>query len=72
MWNYGKPTISKRITQANYSSDIFSKYALVVPFKNKKGVKMTNTFQNILDESNRRPNNIWVDKGSKFYNRSIK
>ena len=26
----------------------------------------------MLDESNRNPNKIWVDKGSKFYNRSIK
>ena len=24
------------------------------------------------DESNRKPNTIWVDKGSKFYNRSMK
>ena len=28
--------------------------------------------QNILDESNRKPNKIWVDKGSEFYNRSMK
>ena len=26
----------------------------------------------ILDESNRKPNRIWVDKGSEFYNRSMK
>ena len=25
-----------------------------------------------LDESNRKPNKIWVNKGSKFYNRSMK
>ena len=25
-----------------------------------------------LDETNRQPNKIWVDKGSEFYNRSIK
>ena len=29
-------------------------------------------FKNILHESNRKPNKIWVDKGSKFYNRSMK
>ena len=33
---------------------------------------ITNAFQKILDESNRKPNKIWVDKGSEFYNRSIK
>ena len=25
-----------------------------------------------IDESNRKPNKIWVDKGSEFYNRSMK
>ena len=48
--------------------DIFSKYAWVVPLKHKKGVSIVNSFQKILKESNRRkPNKIWVDKGSKFY-----
>ena len=29
-------------------------------------------FQKILDESGHKPNKIWVDKGTKFYNRLIK
>ena len=29
-------------------------------------------FFKTLDESNRKPNKIWVDKGSEFYNRSMK
>ena len=33
--------------------DIFSKYAWVVPLKDKKGVSIVNTFQKILDDSNR-------------------
>ena len=33
---------------------------------------ITKAFQKILDESNCNPNKIWVDKGSKFYNRSMK
>ena len=40
--------------------------------KDKKGITITNAFQNILKESNHKPNKIWVDKGSEFYNRSIK
>ena len=28
------------------------------PLKNKKGITITNTFQKILDESNRKPNKI--------------
>ena len=53
-------------------TDIFSKYAWVVPLKDKKCITITNAFQKILDESNRKLNKMWVDKGSKFYNRSMK
>ena len=52
--------------------DIFSKYAWVVPLKDKKGVTIVTAFQSILKQSNRKPNNIWVDKGSQFYNASFK
>ena len=52
--------------------DIFSKYAWVVPLKDKKGVSIVTTFQSILKQSNRKPNKIWVDKGSEFYNASFK
>ena len=52
--------------------DIYSKFAWVIPLKAKKGITITNAFQKILDESNHKPNKIWVDKGSEFYNRSIK
>ena len=52
--------------------DIFSKYAWVVPLKDKKGVSIVDAFQKILDDSNRKPSKIWVDKGSKFYNSSFK
>ena len=51
---------------------IFSIYAWVIPLKDKKGITITNDFQNILNESNHKPNKIWVEKGSEFYNRSIK
>ena len=52
--------------------DIFSKYAWVVPLKNKKGGTIVNAFQKISDNSTRKPNKIWVDKGSEFYNNSFK
>ena len=53
-------------------TDIFSKCAWVVPSKDKKGVSIVNAFQKILNESDRKSNKIWVDKGSKFYNISFK
>ena len=52
--------------------DIFSKYAWVIPLKDKKGVSIVDAFQKILDDSNRKPNKILVDKGSEFYNNSFK
>ena len=48
--------------------DIFSKYAWVVPLKDKKGITITNAFQKILKESNSKTNKIWVDKGSEICN----
>ena len=52
--------------------DIFSKYAWVIPLKDKKAITITNVFQKILNESKHKPNKIWVDKGSEFYKRSTK
>ena len=46
--------------------DIFSKYAWVVPLKDEKGVSIVHAFQSIFKKSNRKPNKIWVDKGSEF------
>ena len=47
--------------------DLFSKSAWVVPLKDKKGATITNSFQNILNSSKRKPNKIWIDQGSEFY-----
>ena len=60
--------------------DIFSRYACIVPLKGKKDISIVNAFQKIVKESDRseakskgrRPNKIWVDKGSEFYNNSFK
>ena len=49
--------------------DIYSTYAWVIPLKDKKGI--TKAFQKFLEELNRKPKEIWVDKSSEFYNRSM-
>ena len=51
---------------------IISKYAWVIPLKDKIGITITNSFQKISKESNGKPNKIWVGKGNEFYNRSMK
>ena len=45
---------------------------MVYSFKRQKGIIITNALQKTLKESKRKPNKIWVDKGSEFYNRSTK
>ena len=51
--------------------DLFRKYVWVVLLKDKRGISIVNSFQNILDNSKRKPNKIWVDQGSEFYNNTI-
>ena len=52
--------------------DIFGKYTWFVPLKDKKGISLVKAFQIILKQSNRKPNKIWEDKGSEFYNAFFK
>ena len=40
--------------------DIFSKCTWVIPLKNKRGITITNTFQNNFKKSNRKQNKIWL------------
>ena len=51
--------------------DLFSKYAWVVPLKDEKGTSIVNAFQKIISEGTK-PNKIWVDQGSEFYNNCFK
>ena len=40
--------------------------------KDKKSFSVVDVFQKILNKSGRKPNKIWIDKGSEFYNSSFK
>ena len=53
------------------TTDLFSKYAWVVPLKDKRGISIVNAFQKIISKG-RKPNKIWVDQGSEFYNNTFK
>ena len=50
--------------------DLFSIYAWVIPMKDKKSTSIVNAFKKIISEG-RKPNKIWVDQGSEFYNKSF-
>ena len=51
--------------------DILRKDSWVIFLKDKKGITITNVCRKNLNESNHKPSKIWIDKGGKFYNRSI-
>ena len=40
--------------------------------KDKKGITITNAFHKILKQYDRKPSKTWIDKGSEFYNSSVK
>ena len=63
---------NKEIRYLLCAIDLFSKYAFVLPLKDKKGTTIVNAFQSVLDNSKRKPNKIWVDQGSEFYNTYFK
>ena len=48
--------------------DLYSKYAFVIPLKDKKGISVLNAFNKIIKQYNRKPSKIWVDQGGEFYN----
>ena len=47
--------------------DLLSKYAWIVPIKDEKGTSIVSAFQKIISEG-RKPQKIWFDQGSEFYN----
>ena len=47
---------------------MYSKYAFVIPLKDKKGISVLNAFDKIIKQYNRKPNKIWVDQREEFYN----
>ena len=49
--------------------DVFSKYAWSIPIRDKTGKNITEAFNKILKQSNRKPDKLWVDQGSEFFNR---
>ena len=51
--------------------DLFSKYAWVVPLKDKRGISIVNVFQKIISEG-KKTNKIWVDQEGEFYNTLFK
>ena len=63
--------IQQRIKYLLYAIDLLSKCVCVVPLKDKRGITIVNAFQKIISKE-RKPNKIWVDQDSEFYNNIFK
>ena len=50
-------------------TDVFTKNTWVKPLIDKKGKTVLNVFIKIVNESNRKPNKLWVDQGREFFNK---
>ena len=68
-------SLSKKNKDIKYllcAIDLYSKYAFVIPLKDKKGISIVNAFNKIIKQYNKKPNKIWVDQGGEFYNHVFK
>ena len=61
--------MNKNVKYLSCVMDVFIKYAWVKPFKNKSDKTVLNAFIEIVNESNRKPNKLWIDQGREFYNK---
>ena len=50
--------------------DGFSKYGWSIPLKDKTGKSVASALKTIFKE--RKPENLWIDKGKEFYNKDVK
>ena len=69
------PSLSRKNKGIKYvlcAIDLYSKDAFVIPLKDKKGISIVIAIDKIIKRSKRKPNKIWVDQGSEFYNRVFK
>ena len=51
--------------------DVFSKYGWMIPLKEKTGRSVANALRTIFNQSLRKPQKLWVDKGKEFYNKDV-
>ena len=63
------PSKNKNVKYLLCVIDVFSKYAWVKLLKDKKGKTVLDAFIKIVNESNHKPNKLWVDQGREFYNK---
>jgi len=77
LWQADLVSVQKLATRnKNYNFlltviDVLSRFAFVVPIKNKSGSQVTLGFKKIFEESNRQPKFLQTDFGKEFFNSSF-
>ena len=56
---------NKGIKYLLHAIDLLSKYAWVIPLKDKRGITIVNAFQKVVSKG-RKPNKIWIDQIGEF------
>ena len=54
------------VYKCNLEMDIYRKYVWVIPWKDKKDIIITNSFQKVLNDLGLKSNRIWVGQGCEF------
>ena len=57
------PLRNKNFKYLLCAMDVFTKYTWVKPLKDEKGKLAFNAFTETANESNRKPNKLWIDQG---------
>ena len=60
---------NKNVKYSLCTIDVFIKYAWVKALKDKKDKTVVNAFIEIVNETNCKPNKLWVDQRREFYNK---
>ena len=68
MLKYFYSSKNKNVKYLLCKIDVFTKYTGVKALKDKKSKTVLYTFIEIVNESNCKPNKLWVDQGKEFYN----
>ena len=61
--------LNKRYRYLITCFDIFSKFAWVIPLKDKRGITIKNALEKIFNK--RKPKLLWTDRGTEFYNKQV-
>ena len=64
-------SFNRNVEYVLFLTDVFTKYAWVNPWKDKNAKTVLHGFIEIVNESKRKPNKLWLDQRKEFYNNII-